>query len=107
MCGTIQSMTRRRILISFASVGPVSSLFAQGRGRGKGRGHDNESAPPAKETATNSAGSYFRSDDYSVLKRYYSGPSDLPPGLRKKYARTGTLPPGWEKKIRPFPAELV
>jgi hypothetical protein len=42
-----------------------------------------------------------------VVQRYYHGPRDLPPGLRKKYYCTGELPPGWQKKMRPFPPELV
>jgi hypothetical protein len=50
---------------------------------------------------------YFRSEDFSLLDGYYSGPRNLPPGLRKKYYRTGALPPGWEKKLQPFPPELV
>jgi hypothetical protein len=49
---------------------------------------------------------YFRSEDFSLLDGYYSGPRNLPPGLRKKYYRTGALPPGWEKKLQPFPPEL-
>ena len=50
---------------------------------------------------------WFRREDYGTLQRYYSGPRDLPPGLRKKYLRSGELPPGWQKKLRPFPPELV
>ena len=41
------------------------------------------------------------------MQRYYTGPKNLPPGLRKKYVRTGTLPPGWQDKIQAFPPELV
>ncbi len=50
---------------------------------------------------------YFRSNDYGLLTRYYSGPWDLPPGLRRKYYRTGALPRGWERRIRPFPPEVI
>jgi len=50
---------------------------------------------------------YFRQEDTVYLRQYYSGPRDLPPGLRKKYYKTGKLPPGWEKRFRPFPPELV
>ena len=50
---------------------------------------------------------YFRREDYAPIERYYNGPRDLPPGLRKKYYRTGKLPPGWEKKMQPFPPELA
>lgn len=50
---------------------------------------------------------YFRQEDDVYLRQYYSGPRDLPPGLRKKYYRTGKLPPGWEKRFRPFPPALI
>lgn len=50
---------------------------------------------------------YFRQDDIDYLRRYYDGPRDLPPGLRKKYYRTGQLPPGWQKRMRPFPPVLI
>jgi hypothetical protein len=42
-----------------------------------------------------------------LLRRYYDGPRDLPPGLRKKYYRMGQLPPGWQKRIRPFPPAVI
>lgn len=64
----------------------------KGKDKGKGKGHGNR---------------YFRDGDAVYLRQYYSGPVDLPPGLRKKYYRTGQLPPGWEKGFRPFPAALV
>jgi hypothetical protein len=50
---------------------------------------------------------YFRSGDAACLRQYYTGPIDLPPGLRKKYYRTGTLPPGWEKRFRALPPVVV
>ncbi len=50
---------------------------------------------------------YFRANDYGLLRRYYSGPWDLPPGLRRKYYRTGALPRGWERRIHPFPPEVI
>ena len=53
------------------------------------------------------ANGYFRQEDAVYLRQYYSGPRDLPPGLRKKYYKTGKLPPGWEKRFHPFPPELV
>jgi hypothetical protein len=107
-CGTIHDVNRRDLFLSLIGLASLSTLYAQnegrGRGRGRGRGNDEKSstAVPAVRDSV-----YFRSQDYAVLQRYYSGPRDLPPGLRKKYARTGTLPPGWETKIRPFPTELV
>src|SRR5579871_3017772 len=95
-------MNRRKLLIAVLSVGgPLAGfLLAQGRGKGRGRGRsDQDQGGPDSP--------YFRRQDYAAIQRYYDGPSDLPPGLRKKYARTGTLPPGWEKKLRPFPPELI
>ena len=59
------------------------------------------------ERGKNYRGGYFRQEDDVYLRQYYSGPRDLPPGLRKKYYRTGKLPPGWEKRFRPFPPALI
>jgi len=99
-------MNRRMILVALFGVGSqiVSSIaYGQGKGKGKGKGKDqDQDGPPPGQ-----AGVYFRREDYAAVQRYYKGPKDLPPGLRKKYYRTGKLPPGWEKKIQPFPPELV
>jgi hypothetical protein len=73
------------------------------KGKGKGKGHQDKD----DDHGNGHGPVYFRRDDYVVVQRYYAGPRDLPPGLRKKYYRTGKLPPGWEKKMRPFPVELV
>jgi hypothetical protein len=91
-------MNRRKLAVAVLSAGLLlaATLIAdQGKGKGKGKEKDR------------SADSYFRREDYYAVRRYYEGPRDLPPGLRKKYYRTGKLPPGWEKKIRPFPPDLV
>jgi hypothetical protein len=69
----------------------------QGKGKKKGKNRDSDSDDSR----------YFRTQDYGVIERFYTGPRNLPPGLRKKYYRTGTLPPGWQKKLQPFPPELV
>jgi hypothetical protein len=92
-------MNRRQLLVPMISTLSLSALglSAQGKGKGKGKGSDNE----------HGESHYFRREDYVVVQRYYAGPRDLPPGLRKKYVRTGQMPPGWESKIRPFPPELV
>jgi hypothetical protein len=105
-------MNRRTFATALLGVGSLStiSLFAkdkdQGKGKGKGKDKDKPN-PKDKDHGSNQGSHYFRREDYSAVQRYYNGPHDLPPGLRKKYARTGKLPPGWEKKIRPFPVELV
>src|SRR5678809_585560 len=70
------------------------------KNKGKGKGHQDQDGDHGE-------GRHFRREDYVVVERYYAGPRDLPPGLRKKYQRTGKLPPGWEKKMRPFPPELI
>jgi hypothetical protein len=99
-------MNRRTLLTTLTAWTLLpASAFAQGKGKGKGKGHgkgnqDDDHGPAGHPV-------YFRQEDYVVVQRYYAGPRDLPPGLRKKYYRTGKLPPGWEKKIRPFPVELV
>jgi hypothetical protein len=94
-------MDRRKLTLLLCGAAPFASLLpAKDHGKGKGKGRD-------KEGPRNEHGPYFRREDHGVVMRYYSGPRDLPPGLRKKYQRTGKLPPGWEKKMRPFPPELV
>ena len=100
-------MNRRKLLIALLGVNVLATvrLLAKDHGDGEGKGHGN------KWKHDDDGGGhhprYFRREDYRVVQRYYHGPRDLPPGLRKKYYRTGKLPAGWEKKIRPFPPELV
>lgn len=102
-------MDRRTLLVTLVGISPLSTvyLFAKDQGKGKGRGKKDKQKPQENDQGAGQDSHYFRHDDYSAVQRYYSGPRDLPPGLRKKYYRTGTLPPGWQKKIRPFPPELV
>ena len=90
------------MLITVIGLGPLSTVCLFGKDHGKGKDKGNKNKQDDEQTS-----GYFRRDDYGAVQRYYSGPSNLPPGLRKKYYRTGKLPPGWEKKIRPFPPELV
>jgi hypothetical protein len=98
-------MGRRKFLTVLFSVLPLSSTFLLAKdhdkdhGKGKGKGHDDDDGDHDSR--------HFRREDYVVIERYYGGPRDLPPGLRKKYYRTGKLPPGWQKKMHPFPPELV
>jgi hypothetical protein len=113
LCLTIgyDDMNRRALLIaslgvSLLSIWPVSATAYDGdKGKGKGKGNKRDQDDDDQGQDQNSR--HFRREDYAVVQRYYSGPRDLPPGLRKKYHRTGKLPPGWEKKIQPFPPELV
>lgn len=104
-------MIRRKMLAACLGIGPLSSLlvpaYGQGKGKGKGKGPKNKHDDDEHGPDGGRGGRYFRSEDIVVVQRYYQGPRDLPPGLRKKYYRTGELPPGWQKKIRPFPPELV
>ena len=97
-------MHRRRLLTAMFGYVPLSTvcLLAKDKGKGKGKGKDKD-----KDNDGDRDSRHFRHEDYVVVQRYYNGPNNLPPGLRKKYYRTGKLPPGWEKKIRPFPPELV
>jgi hypothetical protein len=98
-------MNRRGLLFALLGICPLQaiSLLAQDHGHGNGNGHGNQDHGPRGGRDS----SYFRPEDYGPVRRYYNGPRDLPPGLRKKYYRTGRLPPGWEKKMQPFPPELV
>src|SRR5262249_47349237 len=99
-------MNRRKFLTSVVGASPLLtfSLFGKDQGKGKGR---NKHYQNDNDQGGDRDSHHFRREDYVVIQRYYDGPRDLPPGLRKKYYRTGKLPPGWEKKIRPFPVELV
>jgi hypothetical protein len=100
-------MNRRNFLIaslgvSFWSISHVSAAaYDGGKGKGNKRGQNDDDQGQEQNSH------YFRREDYVAVQRYYSGPRDLPPGLRKKYYRTGKLPPGWQQKVQPFPPELV
>jgi hypothetical protein len=97
-------MNRRSFLVRLCGLGPLltASLIAKGHNNGKGKNKKHDQGRDGDHDH-----SHFRREDAEALRRYYDGPRDLPPGLRKKYYRTGKLPPGWEKKIRPFPPDLV
>lgn len=108
-------MDRRKLLITLFGVFPLPAYYLlandQSKGEGKGKGKGNGKGQKNKPQEYNDQGGkhdsrYFRREDYGAVQRYYDGPRNLPPGLRKKYERTGELPPGWQKKIRPFPPEL-
>jgi hypothetical protein len=106
-------MDRRKLLVSALGIFPLTAvcLFAKkhddSKGKGKGKGHQHDHDDEDNDWNRGRSGRYFRQQDYAVVQRYYDGPRDLPPGLRKKYYRTGTLPPGWQKKLRPFPPALI
>ncbi len=78
-----------------------------GYGRKHGHREDEDDDEDEHHRGNGHRGRYFRPEDAIYLRRYYGGPVDLPPGLRKKYYRTGTLPPGWEKRFRPFPPAVI
>jgi hypothetical protein len=101
-------MDRRKLLIAVFGVCPLSAVYllAKDHGNGKGKGKNRNNQKDDDQGGNRGSG-YFRREDFGAVQRYYGGPSDLPPGLRKKYYRTGKLPPGWQRKIRPFPPELV
>ena len=94
-------MNRRVLLRALFAVSPPSLVSLLAKDHGKHKDDDDHDQGERPELHS------FRREDYRAVQRYYDGPRDLPPGLRKKYYRTGTLPPGWEKKVRPFPPELV
>ena len=100
-------MNRRKLLIALFGIGSLATvcLLAKDQGKGKGKGQKNNEQD--NDQGGNRDSRYFRREDYGAVQRYYNGPRDLAPGLRKKYYRTGELPPGWQKKIRPFPPEFV
>lgn len=93
----------------FALVSVAASLFARDHDdhdKKHGHGHDDDD-DQGHGHGRDRRDRYFRQDDFDYLRRYYDGPRDLPPGLRKKYYRTGQLPPGWQKRMRPFPPVLI
>src|SRR6185437_1106556 len=103
-------MKRRTLLgIGFSLIAAsVPLLFARDHDadqhgkHGGNYGHDNEDEEGSsgdKHDRNERGGRYFRQADAGYLRRYYSGPTNLPPGLRKKYYRRGTLPPGWAKRF--------
>lgn len=96
------------LTLSLLAVFSISYAPAQGNGKGHGK-HDRDDDQQEQSDHGNphGQGRYFRDSDYGVLRQYYSGPTNLPPGLRKKYYRTGTLPPGWEKRFQPMPPVVV
>jgi hypothetical protein len=99
-------MNRRELLIALFGVGPLATGCLLAKNKGKGEGTNNNQNQ--RDDGHSGKGSlYFRREDYGAVQRYYTGPRDLPPGLRKKYERTGKLPPGWQKRIQAFPPELV
>lgn len=97
------------LLVLLSATICTSYAVAQGNshGHGKGNKHDRDDAPEQQEMKHQGQGHYFRDSDYGLIRQYYSGPTNLPPGLRKKYARTGTLPPGWQKRFQPMPPVLI
>ncbi len=76
-------------------------------GHGNGRGHDDHDHGRGNGHYKHQDQRYFRDRDRDYLVRYYDGPRNLPPGLRKKYYRNGTLPPGWQQRFRPMPPQVV
>lgn len=88
-------------ILAFAKHGDDDDDHGNGHGHGHDHGHDHGHG------YGNGHGRYFQQRDYAEIERYYRGPGDLPPGLRKKLYRTGTLPPGWEKRFQPFPPALA
>src|SRR5215472_2927364 len=97
-------MNRRKLLIALFTVGPMTTLclLAKDQGNGKGKGKNNKENQEGDDKGRDHDSRYFRREDYGAVRRYYTGPRDLPPGLRKKYFRTGKLPPGWEKRFGHF-----
>ena len=97
-------MHRRKLLTTLFAIFTLPSVVLLAKdhdkehGEGKKKGDDDNRDRDSH---------YFRREDYQAIHRYYNGPRNLPPGLRKKYYRTGTLPPGWQTKMHPFPPELV
>jgi len=100
---------------SFAIITPTRAA-AQGNSGKHGHGHDDDHGHGHDNDKGHGRGKghykhgeqrYFRDRDRDYLVRYYDGPRNLPPGLRKKYYRNGSLPPGWQKRFRPMPPQVI
>lgn len=102
----------RRLFFKFsfsalaAGAAPLSARDHDDHDKKHGHGHHNNN-DQGHGHGLERRDRYFRQDDIDYLRRYYDGPRDLPPGLRKQYYRTGQLPPGWQKRIRPFPPAVI
>lgn len=108
------------ILASANNAGAQGNSGEHGHGNGKdkhqgeGNGHRDGDGDQGDEGNGHGRGHnkyknqrYFRDQDEDYLVRYYNGPRNLPPGLRKKYYRSGTLPPGWQARFQPMPPLLI
>jgi hypothetical protein len=101
-------VNRRKLLLAVFGAGPIATVCLLAKDQGKAKGKvKNAGEPHSEDQGGDHDSRYFRREDYAAVQRFYTGPRDLPPGLRKKYYRTGKLPPGWQKKLQPFPTELV
>ena len=78
-----------------------------GKGRGKGHDRDDNGHGNGNGNGKHYDKRYFRDQDNAYLVRYYDGPRDLPPGLRKKYYRNQVLPPSWQQRFRPMPQQVI
>jgi len=87
-------------------------LSADDRDRKDDRAGNRKSASASRRTPV-----LFTRRDRQVVRDYYRGSSnlppglakrggDLPPGLRKQLQRNGTLPPGLQKRLEPLSADL-
>ncbi len=109
-------MNRRTLLRLWFAVSAIAAVpfvaVGHDNGKHKGKGKHGREDDDYRDEDEHDRGHgnrqrYFRQEDRVYLRQHYSGPVNLPPGLRKKYYRTGTLPPGWEKRFRPFPVVVV
>ncbi|MDT8067470.1 MAG: hypothetical protein ROO76_04820 [Terriglobia bacterium] len=95
----------------------VSLLGIAAQAQGRGKGHSKGSEYRDDNAVSVHGAIIFSTHDREIIRDYYRGGSNLPPGLakrggnlppglQKQLARNGTLPPGLQKRLTPFPADL-
>lgn len=98
---------------TFALAFLTVAVQAQGHGQGKGKNKQVEDVRDDRPAVS----IVFSARDREIIRDYYRGGSNLPPGLAKRggnlppglqkhLERDGTLPPGLQKRLAPFPADL-
>lgn len=82
-----------RSLLALLALLLVSLPLAAAPGKAKGKGKQTDAR--------------FQPHEVRIIVDFYSGRSDLSPGIAKQLRRKGRLPPGIRKNLAPFPDELI
>ncbi len=124
----MQNFFRSTLLLVFTLALLALFTFAQGNGNGHGKKNKHNDVVEENDSYrddvrdTHVVGNrhvsiVFSVRDREIVRDYYRGGSNLPPGLakrggnlppglQKQLQRNGTLPPGLQKRLTPFPTDL-